>query len=145
MKKVTSLILAIMLVFSFTFIIACNTDTSHNSTTPSSQSSIWNSATYQENTELGNGTKVISVEIKAEDKSVTLTVKTDCETLGEALKEHSLIQGENGLYTVVNGMTADWNVDKTYWALTENGVMCMEGADTLEISDGGHYEWTKTK
>ena len=49
------------------------------------EKNIWENATYTENTELGNGAKTVMLEVKAEDKSVTFTINTDKEKLGEAL------------------------------------------------------------
>ena len=143
MKKVASVLFLILILC---FATACGDVTTDDSTPQSSSaSSIWDNATYGENTTLGNGTTQIQVEIKAEDKSVTLTVNTDKTTLSQALLELNLIEGEGGLYTVVNGMTADWNIDKTYWSLSVDGVISMVGADSVELVNGGHYEWTKTK
>lgn len=113
------------------------------------EKNIWENATYTENTELGNGAKTVMLEVKAEDKAVTFTIKTDKEKLGEALVEHDLISGEQGAYglyvKVVNGIIADYDVDKSYWAITKNGESVMSGVDGVEISDGEHYELVYTK
>ena len=45
----------------------------------------------------------------------------------------------------VNGILADYDVDKTYWGLYKNGEYLMTGVDTTEIADGEHYELVKTK
>ncbi len=110
---------------------------------------IWETATYTEDMVFGNGSKTVLVEVKAEDRSVTFTVKTDKGNLGEALLEHDLISGENGPYGLyvksVNGITADYNINQTYWAFTKNGESMMSGVDGAEISDGEHYELVYTK
>ena len=139
MKKVA---LALFFILIFCCFISCGNDSSTESSAPSS---LWDSATYKESTELGNGETQILVDVKAEGKTVTLTINTDKSTLGEALKELNLIEGENGLYTVVNGITADWNIDKSYWSLSVEGKTSMVGADTVELTNGGHYAWEKTK
>ena len=54
----------------------------------------WESATYTSDKTFGNGGKTVTVEVKAEEQSVTFTLKTDAETLGDALLEHGLIAGE---------------------------------------------------
>ena len=83
------------------------------------------------------------VEVKAGDDSVTFTIKTDKETLGEALMEHSLIDGEQGAYGLyikkVNGITADYDVDKSYWAFYIDGEYALTGVDTTKITDGIIY------
>ena len=109
----------------------------------------WKKATYLEDAEFGEGKTTVQVEVKAEDKSVTFTIKTDKKTLGDALLEHDLIAGEEsqyGLYVkVVNGITADFDVDQSYWGLSQNGENLMTGVDGVEIADGEHYELVYTK
>ena len=106
-------------------------------------------AVYSEDTELGTGSKTINVDVIADGKTVTFTINTDKETLGEALTEHNLISGEQGSYgmyvKVVNGITADYVVNQTYWSLSEDGEPLQTGVDSTKISDGKHYEITLTK
>lgn len=110
---------------------------------------IWETAMYTEDTELGSGSKTIQVEVQAEDKSVTFTVNTDKETVGEALAENDLISGENGAYglyvKVVNGITADYDVNKSYWSFSKNGEYMQTGVDKTDLTDGEHYELIYTK
>lgn len=110
---------------------------------------MWSDAIYTEDTVLGEGSKTVEVEIGAEDKSITVTLKTDADDLADALKEHSLIEGEESQYGIyikkVNGMTADYDIDGYYWSLTKNGEYLMSGADGTEIADGEHYELVRTK
>lgn len=110
---------------------------------------LWQSATYTQDKEFGSGAKTVSVEVKAGERSVTFTVKTDADTLGAALLEHKLIDGVQGDYglnvTVVNGMTADYSKDKSYWGFYKDGTMMMVGVDGANIADGEHYELVYTK
>ena len=110
---------------------------------------IWADATYNSDKEFGDGAKTVKVEVKAEEYSVTFTIHTDAEMLGDALMAHSLVDGEVGAYGLyikkVNGMLADYDVDQTYWMITKNGEFLMTGADTTVIADGEHYELTRTK
>ena len=114
-----------------------------------SEKGLWEAATYTEDTELGSGAKAVIVEVKAEEKSVTFTINTDKETLGDALLEHNLISGEKGPYGLyvktVNGITADYDINQRYWSLTKDGGYMQKGVDGTEISDGEHYELTYTK
>ena len=109
----------------------------------------WENATHVSDKTFGNGAKTVQVEVKAEEQSVTFTIKTDADTLGAALKEHDLIAGEEGAFGLyvktVNGILADYDVDQTYWSLTKNGEMMMVGVDGATIADGEHYELTRTK
>ena len=107
---------------------------------------LWKDATYLEDTEFGEGAKTVKVKVIAEDKSVTFTVKTDAKTLGEALLAHGLIAGDMGDYGLyikfVNGIRADYDLDKRYWNFTKNGEYMMTGADMTDIADGECYEFT---
>ena len=110
---------------------------------------LWANATYLEDTSFGEGAKTVTVKVIVEDKSVTFTIKTDAKTLGEALLAHNLIAGEQGdfgLYVkVVNGITADYDVDQSYWGFSKNGEYMMTGVDGTDIADGEAYELTYTK
>lgn len=106
---------------------------------------IWADATYTEDTTLGEGATALTVVVSAEDKEVTFTVNTDKTTVGAALAELNLIQGADGMYTVVNGMTADWNVDQTYWAFYENDAYAMTGMDDTAITAGVVYKLVRSK
>ena len=104
---------------------------------------LWENATYLKDKEFGKGAITVEVEVKVEDQSVTFTINTDKTTLGDALLEHGLIAGEEsqyGLYVkVVNGITADYDVDQTYWAFYINGEYGMTGADSTPVEDGATY------
>ncbi len=109
----------------------------------------WEKATYLKDTTFGKGAKTLKVVVKADDQSVTFTIKTDAETVGAALLEHKLIAGEDsqyGLYVkTVNGMLADYNVDQTYWAFYKNGEYMATGVDATAFADGEQYELVRTK
>lgn len=79
------------------------------------EAGLWKDATYKEDTTLGEGARTVTVKIEAEEKTVTLTVKTDEETLGAALFSLGLLN-DASFFNVCNGMTADWDKDKAYWA-----------------------------
>lgn len=155
MKNGTRLLsLVLCLVLSLT-LTACggNADDSSasatESETPASLPEIWESASYKEDTALGEGAKTLVVEVEAEGYSVEFTVKTDATTLGAALLELELIAGEQGAYGLyiktVNGMLADYDVDGSYWALYQNGEYAMSGVDTTNINGGEHFELVRTK
>lgn len=110
---------------------------------------VWENATYLEDTTFGEGKNTVVVEVKAEEQSVKLTVNTDAEMVGDALLEHNLIEGEEsqfGLYVKkVNGITADFDTDKAYWAFYVDGQYATKGIDLTEITKGTEYllEYTK--
>ncbi len=107
-------------------------------------------AVYNEDTTLGNGAKCLTVKVvDAEEKTITFTINTDAETIGDALFEHKLIAGENaqyGLYIkMVNGVRADFEDDGAYWGFYKNGEYMNSGVDTTEFADGDTYELKYTK
>ena len=113
------------------------------------ENDIWSEALYTENTELGSGGKTVLVDVVALEKTVTFTVHSDKDTLGEALSEHGLIEGEQGAYGLyvkkVNGITADYDINQSYWGFNKNGEGMMTGVDGAHIEDGEHYELVYTK
>ena len=110
---------------------------------------LWKAAVYTENTELGQGTKVLHLEVKAGDRSVQFTVHTDADTVGAALLENDLISGEEGDYGLyvkkVNGITADYDTDQSYWAFNINGEYAMTGVDGTVLSEEDSYQLVYSK
>ena len=96
------------------------------------------------------GAKKITLEVVHGDgTSASFTVKTDAEKLGDALKSvDGLITGEDGPYGLmvdtVDGETADWNRNQSWWCLSKGGKRLDTGVDSTVISDGEHYELTYT-
>ncbi len=111
--------------------------------------SLWDSATYTEDGEFGEGATTFTVRVEAEEKSVVFTIHTDAKTVGEALKEHHLVYGENSAYGLyikkVNGMEADYAKTQTYWAFNKDGAEMPTGVDSSVITDGDSYELVCTK
>ena len=137
-KSTICILLAIICLFS---LVACGNSVE--------KTGLWENAIYLQDTEFGEGAKTLIVEVKAGEQSVTFTVKTDQKTVGAALLEHKLIDGdqsEYGLYLkVVNGITADYDVDKSYWAFYIDGEYANSGVDTTEIEEGVTYQLAYAK
>ena len=135
--KITSLALVFVFILSF---VACATV---------DKTGLWENATYLKDTEFGKGAKTVTVEVAVEEQLVTFTIHTDKDTVGAALLEHALIAGEEGAYglyvKVVNGITADYDVDQSYWAFYINGEYGMTGVDTTEIDESAVYQLAYTK
>ena len=92
------------------------------------------------------GSKAITIEVvDNEQKSVTYDVKTDAEYLRQAMEEakgleFSGTESEYGLMvTIVNGVTADYNVNGAYWSFYVNGGYCNYGIDTQPVLDGDAF------
>ena len=141
MKKIIALLISVIIIVIMFFVLPTNKE--------STDSGVWKSAVYTEDTELGTGSKVVKVKVAAEEKEVTFTICTEKDTLADALFEHGLISGEEGAYglyvKVVNGIGADYDVDKAYWSLTKNGEYMETGVSGVHIEDGDCYELTRTK
>ena len=74
---------------------------------------------------------------------MSATVNTDAETVGDALTELGILEGEEGPYGIyiksINGVTADYDADGTYWAFYINGEYAMTGADVTAAESGVTY------
>ena len=142
MQKIMKSTLAAVLVVICLFSLAACGNTA-------SQTALWETATYLKDTELGQGAKTVVVAVKAEEQIVTFTVHTDETTVGDALLEHELIAGdesEYGLYVkAVNGITADYDVDKSYWAFYVGDDYATAGVDATEIKEGVTYQLVYSK
>jgi len=45
----------------------------------------------------------------------------------------------------VNGVTVDYNKDKSYWSFYVNNEYCMNGIDTQPVNDGDAFQIVYTK
>lgn len=93
---------------------------------------------------LGTGSKVFTfIAVDLEGAESKFEIHTDAETVGAALLEHKLIdgdQGDYGLYVkTVNGITLDWDKDAKYWSLLIDGEYAMTGVDQTEITESSVY------
>ena len=110
---------------------------------------VWDNATYKEDATFGEGEKTVTVQVAVYENLVTFTINTNAETVGAALMEHELIAGDEGAYglyiKVVNGITADYDVNQSYWAFCINGEYALTGVDTTPITAGEIYRLEYTK
>ena len=152
MKKILAIILALVMALS---LMACGG-------TPAQQPSGGNSTNVEAdgntNTDanveapvvtdgatLGEGAHSFTLEITdADGKTITATINTDEETVGAALLKLNIVQGENsdyGLYVkTVNGITADYDKDQTYWSFYIDGEYAQTGVDMTAVNDGSTYK-----
>ena len=101
-------------------------------------------------TTLGEGKLSFTFSVADKDGTETrFLIHTDKETVGDALLEHGLIEGdesEYGLYVKkVNGILADYDVDGAYWAFYISGEYAMTGVDSTTITDGDSYAFKVAK
>lgn len=93
------------------------------------------------------GAKSITIEVVDNNANSTMyDVHTDAEYLRQAMEEadgleFSGSESEYGMMVeTVNGVTADWNVDQSYWGFFVNGDYCNYGIDTQPVMDGDAFQ-----
>lgn len=99
---------------------------------------------------LGEGSTQFMFTVTAPDNSETkFEIHTDKETVGEALSDLGLIEGEEGQYglyvTTVNGITADYDKDGLYWAFYIDDEYAQSGVDSVSIQEGSVYSFKAEK
>lgn len=95
---------------------------------------------------IGDGGTDFPLAITDKDgEKIEITIKTDEDTVGEALVNLGLIAGEEsdyGLYVkTVNGVLLDYDQDGMYWAFYVDGAYATSGVDQTAIEDGVSYEF----
>ena len=95
-------------------------------------------------TTVGQGATTFTFTVVDGDgKETVYDVHTDQTTVGEALQELGLIEGEEseyGLYVkTVNGITVDYDTDGKYWAFYVDGAYAQAGVDATQITPGASY------
>lgn len=98
------------------------------------------------------GSKDITIEVVGQAAESTIyEVKTDAEYLRQAMEEAKGLEfsGDESDYglmiTTVNGETADYNTDKSYWSFYVNDDYCNYGIDTQPVEDGDAFRIVYTK
>ena len=100
-------------------------------------------------TKKGEGATSFYFTVRNVDNTVTkFIIHTNKTTVGAALLELGLIEGEDSEYGLmvksVNGITADWETEKAYWAFYINGEYAQTGVDSTGIVADAVYEMVKT-
>lgn len=137
-KRVLSAVLCLALIaaMALTF-TACKNEEDPASTPASSTARV-------EPTKLGEGATAFDLQVIDKGGNETaFVIHTDEKTVGAALQKVELLEGEDGPYGLyiktVNGITADYDVDKTYWAFYIDGEYAMTGVDKTDIVAGTTY------
>ena len=141
-KKIISAVLCVLLVL-ISFGGCKGNEATENPTASQTQ-------TQTEVKELGEGkTEFNFSAIDLDGNETKFIIHTDKTMLGEALSEVGLIEGEEGQYGLyvktVNGVTADYEKDGTYWALYVNDDYALKGVDLTPITEGESYSYRVTK
>jgi len=141
-KRITSWFLCMMLIVAMAFTaVGCAAKDDGSNARTSAQT---------ESTVLGEGqTEFDFIVVDKDGNETNFEIHTDKTTVGEALLELNLIAGDTsefGLYVkTVNGITADYDVDQTYWAFYVNGEYATAGADSTAIEAGATYSFKVEK
>lgn len=108
---------------------------------------IWQSAIFTNDQEMGLGSIQVVVDIQTESKAAEFTIYTDGTTLYDALHENGLIEiaspkASDKYHNIlsVNGIPADYDNKKIYWALYRDTVAVETLIEDTPIIDGEHYE-----
>ena len=146
-KKLVSWLLCMMLIVAMALTtVGCGTD-GQNGGQPAAE----NASSADSNvTVLGEGKTQFSFTVVDKDGNATeFEIHTDKATVGEALLELNLITGDEGPYGLyvkkVNGITADYDVDQTYWAFYVNDAYATGGVDTTAVEAGAKYAFKVEK
>ena len=152
-SKLLSLIVCITLITAMAFFASsCSDDTTNTTTAPDTTvsdettqiSDETTSSDTPESTVVGEGnTQFTFVVIDADSNETYFTVCTDKTTVGEALTDAKLIDGEEGPYGLyvktVNGITLDYDTDGKYWAFYINGSYASSSVDLTNIDTADTY------
>ena len=132
LQKMTAIVMAFAMIITLT---ACQ-----NVEKEGQQST----GTVENGAVIGEGSKTFTVEVTdGEGKVTTFTVKSDEQTVGAALLALEVIAGEEGAYGLyvktVNGVTADYDKDQSWWGFYVDGISAMTGVDSTDITEGSTY------
>lgn len=152
-KKLSSSLLCMMLIVAMAFTtVGCKTNDNGANSQPAAEAQKTEAQTTveTENTVLGEGqTKFAFVVVDKDGKETNFEIHTDKTIVGEALLDVELIEGEISEYGLfvksVNGITADYDVDQTYWAFYVNGEYATAGVDMTTIEEGATYSFKVEK
>ena len=142
MKRLLSLFLCLALIAAMALSMTGCKDDSKKPTEPTTtEAPIENEATV-----LGEGaTSFAFTVVDVEGNESHFTIKTDKETVGEALLELGMIAGDaydtGILVNTVNGKYLDYAVDGKYWAFYIGDEYAMEGVDATKIDPTVTYSF----
>lgn len=147
MHKLLPLILCLVLATA-TALFAAGCNDKNKDAAPSQAGTEGNVQT--DGSVLGEGAKQFALTVVDQEGNETeFEIHTDKETVGEALLELGMVSGEDGEYGLyvktVNGITADYDKDGTYWAFYINGEYAQTGVDATAITEGDSYSFKVEK
>ena len=151
LKRLLSFILCLVLIAAMAlFANGCNENENLPADTGTGTAEGETEAPAPTVTILGTGQTTFYFNVTDKDGNETkFEIHTDKTVVGDALMELGLIEGEEGPYGLyvkkVNGITADYDTDKTYWAFYINGEYGMTGVDSTNVTAGATYAFQVEK
>jgi|GEM_PF-345382 len=168
-KKVTKISLAVIIALLMTMLVvlaACGSEAPVTSEPPpqeeiqQDQTPLEQQPHEQESTttaendlaaaqDIGQGATVFNFQMfDGEGNVLSWNVHTDETTVGAALVEVGLIEGETSdfglMVSHVNGIRADFVEDDAYWAFFVDDDFAMVGVDATDIEEGVTYKFIYT-
>lgn len=149
LKRFLSGSLCIMLIAAMAmFTVGCDDSEKESEASASvSESSVDSSSEADEGSAVSVGEGQTSFEFVVVDKDGNqklFNVNTDKKTVGEALVDAKLVEGEEGDYGLyvktVDGITLDYDADGYYWAFYINDEYASTSVDLTDIKDGESYK-----
>ncbi len=139
-KKTMSFILCMVLIVAMALsTTGCNGNQKNESPKDTSQEN-----TPSDVTVLGEGsTNFAFTVVDLEGNTTAFEIHTDKDTVGSALLELGLIDGDDSEYGLfvktVNNITVDYDTQGKYWAFYVDEEYATSGVDTTPITAGASY------
>ncbi len=155
LRKILSVILCIVLIAAMALFTTGCQDT-NTKETPDTETSTTDDTVIDEKlteeasdlnvTVLGEGETSFTFTVTdIKGTETVFKIHTNKTTVGDALIELELIDGEDGAYGLyvktVNGVTVDYDKDGKYWAFYVNGEYASTGVYSTVITDGTTYSF----
>lgn len=148
MKRYLNIFCTLLILTVALFTTGCNGKTDYNKSSVSVTEASMQPDTDEptDYKQLGEGkTKFTFSVVDAEGEETKFEIHTDKKTVGKALSELGLIEGEDstyGLYVkTVNGITLDYDKDGKYWSFYINGEYAQTGVDSTKVTEGDDYSF----
>ena len=94
------------------------------------------------------GKNITVIVVHGDGSQKEFAYGTNAEYLGEVILSEGLVEGEEGPYglvvSAVDGETASWEENQSYWALYVGEEYATTGADGVVLTDGGVYKLVYT-
>lgn len=147
LKKSLSFFLCLMLIATMALCTTgCSGNKQSNNVETTQQTQETTNNTTEESNVLGTGKTTFTFSVvDADSNEKVYEIHTDKTTVGDALLELELIDGDPGDYGLyvktVDGITVDYSKDGKYWAFYIDGEYAQTGVDSTDITEGASYSF----